>query len=160
MVDLFWDEDEQGFYDTGLDHETLIVRPRDFLDNALPSGISAAVDVLLKLAVITGNYDYRSKALAAMTAVKEPMARVPTGLPHWLCALDFHLSYVREVVIIGQPQAEGTRRLLSTVSAMYLPNKIVVGKSPEDTGTSLDGLPLFQGRSGIGRDATAYVCQN
>ena len=160
MVDLFWDEDEQGFYDTGLDHETLIVRPRDFLDNALPSGTSAAVDVLLKLAVITGNYDYRSKALAAMTAVKEPMARVPTGLPHWLCALDFHLSYVREVVIIGQPQAEGTRRLLSTVSAMYLPNKVVVGKSPEDTGTSLDGLPLFQGRSGIGRDAIAYVCQN
>src|SRR5690606_807479 len=34
MVDLFWDDEVQGFFDTGKDHEKLITRPRDFFDNA------------------------------------------------------------------------------------------------------------------------------
>ncbi len=50
MIDLFWDDEVQGFFDTGRDHEALITRPRDFFDNATPSGTSVAVDVLLKLA--------------------------------------------------------------------------------------------------------------
>ena len=29
MVELFWDEETGGFYDTGVDHEALVVRPRD-----------------------------------------------------------------------------------------------------------------------------------
>ncbi|MFB3091975.1 MAG: thioredoxin domain-containing protein, partial [Dehalococcoidia bacterium] len=35
MVDLFWEEDEGVFYDTGKDHETLLVRPRELFDNAI-----------------------------------------------------------------------------------------------------------------------------
>jgi uncharacterized protein len=42
MVRLFWDEDTGTFYDVGTDHEQLIVRPRDVIDNAVPSGSSAA----------------------------------------------------------------------------------------------------------------------
>ena len=30
-----------GFFDTGRDHETLVLRPKEFFDNAMPSGNSA-----------------------------------------------------------------------------------------------------------------------
>ena len=46
MIELFWDEGIGGFYDTGSDHETLVVRPRDVFDNAQPCGGSVASDVL------------------------------------------------------------------------------------------------------------------
>ena len=42
MVELFWDEASGRFYDTGRDHEELIVRPHDVTDNAIPSGSSMA----------------------------------------------------------------------------------------------------------------------
>ena len=58
MIDLFWDDSEGVFYDTGADHETLIVRPRDFSDNAIPCGSSAAADVLLRLNVFMDEPDY------------------------------------------------------------------------------------------------------
>src|SRR5439155_4619348 len=35
MLRLFWDERLEGFYDTGADHERLIVRPRNLFDNAV-----------------------------------------------------------------------------------------------------------------------------
>src|SRR4029077_6925726 len=38
MIDEFWDKENGGFYFTSNDHETLIVRNKDFTDNATPSG--------------------------------------------------------------------------------------------------------------------------
>ncbi|MCH7787641.1 MAG: thioredoxin domain-containing protein, partial [Chloroflexi bacterium] len=82
MVNLFWDEALGQFYDTGHDHEELIVRPRDTADNAIPSGSSMATDVLLRLAVITGESDYHQKAVTALRSVRELMSRYPTGAGH------------------------------------------------------------------------------
>ena len=44
MLRLFWSDDVEGFYDTGGDHESLIVRPRNLFDNAVPCGSSVAID--------------------------------------------------------------------------------------------------------------------
>ncbi|MGE3983152.1 MAG: thioredoxin domain-containing protein, partial [Dehalococcoidia bacterium] len=66
MIDLFWDDAIQGFYDTGRDQETLITRPRDFFDNATPAGTSMAVDVLLRLALLTGNENYEARATTCL----------------------------------------------------------------------------------------------
>ena len=63
MVDLFWDDDVGGFYDTGSEHEALVTRPRDVFDNAQPCGGSVASEVLLKLALITGDEDYNLKGV-------------------------------------------------------------------------------------------------
>src|SRR5439155_448855 len=45
ILRLFWDEGIGGFFDTGADHERLIVRPRNLYDNAVPCGSSVAVEV-------------------------------------------------------------------------------------------------------------------
>src|SRR3972149_6137375 len=69
MLDLFWDDDVQGFFDTGRDHEALITRPRELFDNATPSGTSVAADVLLRLAAITDKRDYEASAPACQRAL-------------------------------------------------------------------------------------------
>ncbi|HYY57961.1 MAG TPA: thioredoxin domain-containing protein, partial [Pyrinomonadaceae bacterium] len=47
MTEEFWDEKEGGFFYTGESHEELIVRSKDYFDNATPSGNSVAAEVLL-----------------------------------------------------------------------------------------------------------------
>jgi len=42
MIEEFWDDQDGGFFFTGRSHEELIVRSKDFLDNATPAGNSAA----------------------------------------------------------------------------------------------------------------------
>jgi hypothetical protein len=163
MIELFWDEGVGGFYDTGKDHEALVVRPRDVFDNAQPCGGSVASEVLLKLAVITGNDDYAAKATAPLRTLHQLMARAPGGTGHWLAALDFYISVPKEIAIIGPGDDAGTRSLVDTVFQRYLPNKVVVGAMD----SSFDRLrasgiesPLLEGREMVGGKPTAYVCQH
>ena len=62
MLALFWDDGVAGFYDTGSDHERLIVRPRNLFDNAVPCGSSVAVETLLRLRVFTGEAGYETQS--------------------------------------------------------------------------------------------------
>ena len=159
MIDLFWDDGDGVFYDTGIDHETLIVRPRDFSDNAMPCGSSVASDVLLRLSLFTGEPDYGRKAASALRSVREYMARVPEGFGHWLCALDFYLASPKEIAIVGPPEDAAAKTLLDTVHGRYLPNKIVAGYDPNTDGFEQD-LPLLEDKGMLAGLPTAYVCQN
>ena len=158
MVDLFWDEAAGQLYDTGIDHEELVVRPRDTQDNATPSGSAMAADVLLRLAVITGDGELERRAVASMRSTMGLMSQYPMGAGHWLSALDFYLATVKEIAIIGDG-GDGARELAAEVYRHYLPNRVLVGLAGDDEyGTG--ELPLVKDRGRIQGRATAYVCRN
>jgi len=156
MVELFWDADLDVFYDTGRDHEALAVRPRDVFDNATPCGGSAAALGLLRLARLTGEASFEQFAVRSMRSVLDIAVRAPSGLGHWLAAIDFYTSRVTEVAIIGQRTDPRVRELLGTVWERFLPNRVVAGSD----GTRPEGSPLLKGRTTIGGRPSAYVCED
>ncbi|MFB3097448.1 MAG: thioredoxin domain-containing protein [Dehalococcoidia bacterium] len=166
MIRLFWDEELGGFYDTGIDHESLVIRPRDVFDNAQPCGGSVATEVLLRLAVITGKEEYQTKAAAPLRAIHQLMAQAPGGTGQWLAALDFYLSLPKEIVIVGPRTDSGTQALLDTVFHRYLPNRVVMGVADgvQNLGAAeasfVTALPLLEQRGLVDGKPTAYVCQN
>ena len=159
MLRLFWDDGVEGFYDTGLDHESLVVRPRNLFDNAVPCGSSVAIDVLFRLAVVTGEERYATAALKALRPMADLMARYPSGFGRFLSALDFHLGPVVEVALVTPPAGDGLRALTSEVFGRYLPNRVVTGMVAGDASAAA-GVPLLAGRDTVGGKATAYVCRN
>ena len=159
MISQFWDESADCFYDTGRDHEELVVRPRDVFDNAQPCGGSVASDVLLRLSVVTGNEDFASKAITPLRSVAELMGRAPAGTGRWIAALDFYLSTPKEVAIIGAPGDPTTAALLRVVNGRYIANRVVVGAAGESAAAE-SGLPLLEGRGMVDGMPTAYVCEN
>ena len=159
MISQFWDESADCFYDTGRDHEELVVRPRDVFDNAQPCGGSVASDVLLRLSVVTGNEDFASKAITPLRSVAELMDRAPAGTGRWIAALDFYLSTPKEVAIIGAPGDPTTAALLRVVNGRYIANRVVVGAAGESAAAE-SGLPLLEGRGMVDGKPTAYVCEN
>jgi uncharacterized protein YyaL (SSP411 family) len=166
MIELFWDEALGGFYDTGIEHESLVTRPRDIFDNAQPCGGSVASEALLRLAVFTGNEEYNLKGAKPLRSLNQLMAQAPAGTAYWLSVLDFYISIPKEIAIIGPAQDSGTKELLNTVFGRYLPNKVVVGSGspvpeaqPGDTSDAL-GIPLLEQRGMVDGKPTAYVCQH
>ena len=163
MIELFWDEGIGGFYDTGSDHETLVIRPRDVFDNAQPCGGSVASDVLLRLAVFTGKSDYSAKAAVPLRSLHQAMSQSPGGTGHWLSALDFYVSPPKEIAVIGPRDDPATQALLDTVFHRFLPNKVVMGVEPPlspTVGNSGSDIPLLAGRGMVGGLPSVYVCQN
>ena len=47
MLAHFWDADKGAFFSTSDDHEALIARPKEVVDNAMPSANASAAGVLL-----------------------------------------------------------------------------------------------------------------
>ncbi|MBI2461381.1 MAG: thioredoxin domain-containing protein [Candidatus Rokubacteria bacterium] len=157
MLRLFWDPEVSGFFDTGTDHEALIVRPRNLFDSAVPSGTSVAADVLFRLALLTGEASYERPAVEALRPLAELMARYPSGFGRFLSALDFHLGPVAEVALVWPLGADRTRLkpLLREVFGRYLPNRVTAG-APADG--ALD-LPLLAGKTALDGRPTAYLCE-
>jgi uncharacterized protein len=157
MVEEFWDEEGGGFFYNGRSGEKLIVRNKDYFDNATPSGNSVAAEALLRLSVLTGNEDYRRKAVNVLRLVRDAVERYPSAFGYALGAIDFYLSTPKEIVVVGE--AEQARPLLHEVWTRYLPNKVVVASSDVDEAAATL-VPLLRERKAQGGRATAYVCES
>ena len=147
IPELFRDDGDEALYDTGSDHDRLIVRPRDLFDNAVPCGNSGAVMALLRLGLHTGDSKYQEIATSALRSVADLMQRVPNGFAWWLCALDFHLARVQEVVVMGAPDDPDTSRLLETARSGFSPNRIYAKRSGADGRYRMtNGFRFWRGR--------------
>jgi uncharacterized protein YyaL (SSP411 family) len=154
MIAEFWDEENGAFYFTATNHEELLLRSKDFYDNATPSGNSAAADVLLKLAKLVGDERYEKFAVTVLRLVAPQIRRYPQAFGRALSALEFHLNPVKEIVLIGEKGNALEREIWSE----YLPNKVVVPS--ENAGEDLELVPLVKDRKMIDGKPTAYVCEN
>jgi len=158
ILRLFWDDAADGFYDASPGHEPLVVRPRNLFDNAVPSGSSAAVEALLRLAVFTGEARYETLAARVLRAMADLLSRHPAGFGRFLAALDFHLGPVVEVALIAPGTGDGLGPLAAEVFKRYLPNRAVAGSRAGDAAAAA-GIPLLENRGTVGGAATAYVCR-
>jgi uncharacterized protein YyaL (SSP411 family) len=157
MIEQFWDENAGGFFFTGDRHEQLIVRTKEFMDNATPSGNSIATFSLLKLGLLTGNEDYRRRATAILGLMADQIRRYPSAFGFALTAVDFYLDSPLEVVIVGSPDPR-LDDLLRTVWQTYLPNRVVaLCRKEHEQAEAL--IPLFTGRNTLASQPTAFICQ-
>jgi len=154
MIEEFWDNEGGGFFFTGKSHENLIVRSKDYFDNATPSGNSVAALMLLRLATLTGRENYRNLATAVLREIGDQIRRYPSGFGYALSAMDFLLSTPKEVAIVGKNQAD-MEPLLAETWRRYLPNKVVASGVE-----AAEFTPLLQDRPMINGSATAYVCEH
>ncbi|NOZ50462.1 MAG: thioredoxin domain-containing protein [Chloroflexi bacterium] len=155
----FWDDENGAAFHTADDHEQLIVRRKDFSDNAEPSGNSAYATAALRLSRLLDQPDYLVRAESIFRFMRHPMVSQPGGFGHLLSALDFYLRPSREIAIIGDLADPATAALHQTVTALWLPDTVIAGMSPDDT-FAATLIPLLQGRTLVQGKPAAYVCRN
>jgi len=142
-----------GFYDTAIDAEPLLVRPKSLDDNAVPAGQSIAAHALLRLYAYTGDDRWRSTALEVISPLAPAVVRSPLALGNLAWALELAVAPVREVAIAGDPAAADTSALVRTVVERFDPVRVLAW------GAS-DGVPLMADRTPVDGHAAAYVCRN
>jgi hypothetical protein len=144
LIDLFWDADSGGFFTTGSDAEALVVRPKEFLDGAVPAANSVAVAVLLRANAFVDDPGIdeaieRTVGLAGPLLERHPgaLADMVAALPMW--------SGRDEIVVTGDRPD-----LLAEIRRTWLPAAVVAWGEPDEG-------PLFEGRPP--EPGQAYVCQ-
>lgn len=155
-LDLFWDAEAGIFFDTPRDGERLILRPRDVMDNATPSGNSLAVELLVRSGRVFGDDRYLDAARRALSPEASAASRYPSAFGRLLSMQASLLDPPLELVVLGSPGDPGTGSLLREAHRRFAPNRVIIGGEPE----TLPPLPLLRGRTRRDGRATAYVCRD
>jgi uncharacterized protein YyaL (SSP411 family) len=122
MIADFADPKEGGFFYTADDHESLLARPKDPYDGALPSGNSVAVRNLVALSALTDDAKYLDHAGKALEAFSTAMAQNPIGLPMMLTGLEEYLD-ARPDSKKEEPAGKGPAGSQDVVTAKAAPAK-------------------------------------
>ena len=147
ILERFADE-KGGFFDTPVDHEKLITRPKDLFDNATPAGNSVTADVLLRLALLFGDERYARAATDTVEAIAPLAQRYPSGFGFLLGVAEWRAGTPKEIAITGSGSIAAA--LLRAIGETYVPHRVLVA------GTGSADLPLMEQRPA--EKELAYVC--
>jgi uncharacterized protein YyaL (SSP411 family) len=161
MVKYFWDEKDGGFFCTPSDGESLLVRPKDIYDGAIPSGNSIAMLNLLTLGRITAEAEYERKAARMKKAFAANVIQTPMGYTQFLNAVGFDFGPTYELVIVGDKNSQDTREMLRILHSEFLPYKVVLFRPAKEKNPAISEYAEFtRNQSALDNKSTAYVCFN
>jgi uncharacterized protein YyaL (SSP411 family) len=86
QLELFWDERAGGFFFTSSDHEELLVRGKQFADDAVPAGNSVSVENLVYLGQVLERPEYLERARQTVLAARSLLGNVPHAAPRLVMA--------------------------------------------------------------------------
>ncbi len=92
QIELFWDDAAGGFYFTSKNHPSLIVRVKDPVDGAVPSGTSVTAENLLYLANALNDESYRTRLEQTLRSLAPLMRRAPSAAPRAAVVLAEYLD--------------------------------------------------------------------
>ena len=146
-----------GLYLTADDAETLIERPREVYDGAIPSGNSVAAWLFRRIARVSADADWERAADAIVRAFAAQVERSPAAFTMFLCGVDLAVGPSHEVVVAGRRDAADTRAMLDALRRSYLPRTVVLLREPGDAGV-VDVAPFVEPFGTVDGHAAAYVC--
>jgi uncharacterized protein len=152
----FWDEESGIFFDTSEEHDRIVARPRSLIDGATPAANSVAADVLLRLALLTGEPDHDRRARSILRAAGPALDRHPAQFGRMLSVADRALGEPIDAVIAGEPAEPRSVALRRAAAATYQPDLVI---APLGSGDRLASWPLFESKGTRDGAPTAYVCR-
>lgn len=156
----FWDADHGAYFFTPDDGEDLIVRQKEAYDGAAPSGNSVALSNLLRLGRLTGNTQFDEQADLLLRAFTPLLQKQPSGFTAMLLGLDFAIGPAKEIVVVSEQERDDTEALLQIIRGVYLPNKAVLLKTPDNASELAELAPFTESMQALNGKVTVYVCEN
>ncbi len=153
----FWDEEAGTFVDTSAEHDRTVAQPRGLIDNATPSANALGADVLLRLALLTGDADFDRRARRILRAVAPALDRQPSAFGRMLAAADRSLREPIDVVVATpDPSDDGAVALRFSAIDPYVPDLVLTSVAPGDP---QGGWPLYGAKVPMDARPTAYACR-
>jgi uncharacterized protein YyaL (SSP411 family) len=153
----FADTEAGGFFLAADDADDLIVRTKPTHDHATPSGNAVMVEVLARLAHLTGAASYRDAAEQTLIALSGALDHSPASHAALITAADL-LNDAVQVVLVGHPTDPATAELRDAIAATSLPTRILQRLAP---GQSLPLTHPAAGKLEAAADGAArvFICR-
>ena len=156
LIELF-DDGSGSFYDTAADAEVVLTRNRSLQDGALPTGISMAAGVLLRLGRLTGRSGLEERGATLLEQHAGLYRRYPSAYAQALLAVDELLGPSTEATIIcgeNHDEADSMLRVLRDQRGAEL--LALWKEGPDDRLNRL--APRQRSQQALDGRSTVYLC--
>ena len=161
MDQLFWDEEDGGYFNSAEGDPSIVLRLKDDYDGAEPTAGSVAALNLLRLSACASDPEPQTRrALRTLAALRPQWGSAPQALPQALCALEYALTPRRQVVIAGDPAKADFRALWRETQSRLGPRRSTfAADGAEGQAWLAHRAPEVSAMKTIDGKATAYVCE-
>ena len=125
-IEMFYDEDNGGFFDTDKDRKDMIFRTKDIYDGAEPSGNSVMLDNLNRLFIITKDDKYFNIAEKSFKYFYHKVSENPFSSPFYLYSLFNFLKFNTSIILSGDLRSDLFNEFHSEIKKKYFPNKNLI----------------------------------
>ena len=149
---LFWDELNGAYFDHDGEDGTVLLRGKDFMDNATPAGNSLSAWNLLRLSAATGDLAREAKTEVILRKTADLMQRFPGSFPIMIVALDWISGQRWECVVATKNKEDLTWPKLSPD---FVPNAVFL-RADESL---VDICPPLEGKGPLADKTLYYLCE-
>lgn len=160
MIDLFWDDNHDGFLYSGRDNEVLIKQSKEIYDGAIPSSNSVALLNLIRLSHITGEANLAKKAEQIIGAFANRIKAYPSAYTQFLAAFDFLIGPSKEIVVVESRNGRSYGPLVEAIRRQFVPNKVLLLRPADESGDRLAALvPFINDLRTDGDRPAVHICE-
>ena len=164
ICEEFWDADAETLYFTPKSGDSLVTRPQEHTDGAIPSPTGVTLETLAALSGF-GESAFDEVVECVLDTLEPKMRSNPTEHVSLSLAADRHEHGSLEVVLAAESVPESWWLRLRN---RYLPDRVLAPRPPtesalEDWLSPLgldDAPPIWAGRTARDGEATLYVCRD
>jgi len=147
----FSDEEAVFFYFTQEAQQDIIVRKKEMYDGAIPSGNAVMAGNLLKLSVIFGNQQWRSRFDKMLVAVSDTAIKYPGSFGIWASLLMHHQKGLNEIAVVGT----GALAVATKIQVnFFIPNKVIMA-----TNNEFENFAMLEGKTST-KTTLIHLCKN
>ncbi|PWW05456.1 hypothetical protein DFQ01_10414 [Paenibacillus cellulosilyticus] len=161
MIRLFGDRAYGGFFFTASDAEKLIIRLKETMDGAQPSGNSVAARQLHKLFRLTGEIQYRNWAVETLDGLSDTVSKFPGAHTMMMLAGLGAETPGPDVVITGERDDSTTKAMIAVAQQFYTPHGTLLFVPAGEEGAAIrERWPHVADKALVDGKAAAYVCRD
>ena len=136
----------------------LLTRSKPLMDSQVPSGNTLTAQALLRLGMLLGRADYRTRATDIIKAALPLATDHPRAVTHMLVVMDAYVSSQTEVVFVGDPEDAALLTLRDIAYRQFDPARLILHHDPRVAEEPVS--PLLQNRPMVENQPTAYLCHD
>lgn len=143
---------DQGFYDTGMDQEKLLLRTQEAYDGVEPSGNSATAMLLTRLLGLGFN-EFEKPLTSIFSRFNAELSQIGSNLPYMLCALSHYLAN-RQLVVVGDRE----EIFLKNINQQFLPDLSFLWVPPGKEKSFANLIPILKEKI-VEKGVKAWLCE-
>jgi uncharacterized protein YyaL (SSP411 family) len=155
--ELFWDEQDGGWFSTTGRDPHVLLRMKEDYDGAEPSATSVATMNLIVLSHLLEEAGWAEKIDRSLRLFAPRLEQVGRAVPMMAAALAAQLSGLTQIVIVG---GAAPGRLERAIAERYLPFAVTFRLSSEAQAKLAPLMPFVAGMRPAGDATAAYVCRH